>query len=64
MRQRWDLEDMVHFLRPLQHCRVEEVAVNSLTDVSSLDFKVLAPVCQGCSRLVFMYSNVLYTLEF
>ncbi|KAL6752909.1 hypothetical protein V8C86DRAFT_3140454 [Haematococcus lacustris] len=48
----------------LERCRVEEVAVYGLMDISSPDVQVLAPMCQGRSRLVFMHGSVIPSLEF
>ncbi|KAL6745239.1 hypothetical protein V8C86DRAFT_56392 [Haematococcus lacustris] len=64
VRQRRDMEKMMVILRPVQRWRVEEVAVLGLLDVSSKDVQVLAPVCQGCSRLEIRYGSVIPSLEF
>ncbi|KAJ9521380.1 hypothetical protein QJQ45_001236 [Haematococcus lacustris] len=64
MQQRWDLEELLEFLQPLQRCRVEEVEDYGLMDISSPDVLVLAPMCQGRSRLVFMHGSVIPSLEF
>ncbi|KAL6752907.1 hypothetical protein V8C86DRAFT_3140452 [Haematococcus lacustris] len=64
VQQRRDLQELVEFLQPLQRCRVEEVAFYFLMDISSPDVQVLAPMCQGRSRLVFMHGSVIPSLEF
>ncbi|KAJ9532468.1 hypothetical protein QJQ45_010503 [Haematococcus lacustris] len=57
------VQQLVAELQALKHCIYGTVSVASM-DVGAVHVATLAPLCQGCSRLVFIDGSVEPSLEF